>query len=446
MKKTKSYGASYEVAQHLTGLYQDYYEGERFNESGHLFWCIGINLDSTSRVMQKALFGTEDIRMDALIGTGSIPRDCIDMGSFSKDGKRLISARVKHVDGGYNTIQFFSAAQGQDQLMGSVVKFVWLDEESPHNSMEIYSQCLTRTTTTKGHVMITCTPEQGFTDLQRLFAEGDRDELHITSASWKDCPHIDPADYKRLLAGIPEYQHDMRMSGLPILGSGAVFPYADDVIMCDDLMPMPHWPTLVSLDFSSVNDASVVCFNTYDPNTDTYYVYDMNYITDVSSKNERFMASLILESPIPYVPVVSPHDGGIKSLNPESKAKVMMGLGVNIQADPFYNPPITRLGIHKITERNREREPGLTEMRRLIEEGKLKVCRKVTAFFTEKAQLFYAPVTGGGIKCVGKDDAIDAIRYGIMSLVGNRGTPYGLCGSNFNNGFDNPDEDRFSYD
>lgn len=445
----KSYGASFEFAQHVTGLYQDYFEGERLTGSDHLFWCIGIDLDSTARVMQKALFGTANARLENDIGTGSIPRDCIDMESLTKDGGRIMSARIKHVSGGYNTIQFFGAAQGQDRLMGSVVKFVWCDEEPKHNSMDIYSQCKTRTTTTKGHIMYTCTPEQGMTALQRLYAEDESGLLHVDSASWDECPHIDEDDIKELLAGVPVWQHDMRRRGLPVLGSGAVFPFPDEAIMCEDIVPESTWPILAALDFSSVNDASVVVFCAHDPVSGVYYVYDMNYIDVITNKNPKFMAQVILNSPTPRIPTVSPHDGGIKSVNPESKARVMKDLGVNILGEPFYNPFNLNLAFHNITKKNREREPGLTEMRRLFETDKLKVCRSILPFFKEKAQMFYAQTSNGGMETKGKDDAIDAIRYGILSLRGNRGVEYRLCVGNpdsFNNGFTYNEADLPSWD
>lgn len=302
----KSYGASFEFAQHVTGLYQDYYEGDRLEGSGHLFWCIGIDLDSTARVMQRSLFGTHNVRLEDEVGTGSIPRECIDIDSMTKDGGRITSARIKHVDGGYNTIQFFGAAQGQDRMMGAVVKFVWIDEEPKHNSLAIYSQALTRTTTTDGHIMMTCTPEMGLTDLQRMFAEDDTDQLYVDSASWWDCPHISEEDIKRLMAGIPEWQRDMRSKGLPVLGSGAVFPFSDESITCEDFFPPPHWKALAAVDFSSVNDASVIAYTAYDPESDIYYLYHVDRIDEMENKNPKYMASLILNGPTPNIPTISP--------------------------------------------------------------------------------------------------------------------------------------------
>lgn len=423
----KSYGASFEFAMHLTGQYQDYYEGERITTSDHTYWCIGIDLDSTARVMQKALFGTANVRLEDNIGTGAIPQDAIDFASITKDGGRIVSARIKHVDGGYNTLQFFGAAQGADRLMGSVVKGVWIDEEPKHNSMEIYSQCLTRTTTTDGFILMTATPEMGYTALQRMFAEDETGHLHVDSASWDECPHITEKDIARLLAGVPAFQHDMRRKGLPVLGSGAVFPFLDDAIMCEDFEPAPHWQALAALDFSSVHDASVIAYACHDQEADIYYIYHVDRIDEMENKNPKYMAKLILEGKTPRIPTVSPHDGGVNSVNPESKAKVMRDAGVNILSQSFYNPPELSISFSSKWGSSIEREPGLTDMRRLFEEGRLKIARSCVSFFREKGQFFYSQKAGGGLKTVGEDDTIDACRYAIVSLRGNRGIPHGEC-------------------
>lgn len=443
----KTFGAAFEFAYHITGLYPDDWEGERVEGKGHTFWCVGIDLDQTARVIQKALFGTPDIRLEAEIGSGSIPLDHIDIPSFIKDGARLTSCRIKSVNGGYNTLQFFGAAQGQERMMGSTVKGVWIDEEPKHNSMAIYSQCLTRTITTDGFIMMTATPEQGFTPLQRMFAEDKKGQLYVDSASWDECPHIKQEDIDKLLAGVPEFQHDMRRRGLPVLGSGAVFPFEDSAIMCEDLTPQPHWNILASLDFSNVNDASVVCYNAYDPDNDMYYVYHVDYITNIANKNPEHMASLILNSDTPTIPTISPHDGGINSVSPTAKAKVMRNLGVNIQSRCFFNPPSLFIGFQK-NAGSIDREPGLNEMRRLFGAGKLKIARSVGSFFSEKSQFFYSDKDGGGMKTVGKDDCIDAIRYGIISLRGNRGDPHCQCiGTpvDYNNGFVNSQDNMVDW-
>lgn len=444
----KSYGASFEVAMHLTGKYQDWYEGERFESSGNLIWALGIDLDSTARVLQKALLGTEDIRNEVDLGTGSIPRSDIIMDNAIKDGAHVRSIKIRHVDGGYNTLQFFASAQGQNKLMGSVVKFIWLDEESPQNFLEIYSQCSTRTTNTNGHVMITCTPEQGMSAFQQMFAEDTSQTLYMETATWWDCPHLSEEQINQLLASCPEYQREMRSKGIPVIGTGAIFPFKDEDVMCEDFIPHDYWHVIAGLDFSGVVDDSVVAYTAYDPSSDCYYLYHIDVFDEIEDKNPETMAKSILGGPTPHIPAVSPHDGGVNSINPSSKAKIMKGLGVNILSKQFHNG--TALSLQTKDANNNDREPGLEFMRQLVREGRFKVCRSCHQFFKEKAGLFYAPKNGGGIKTVGKDDVIDATRYSLISLVNNNGIPYGQCKGGdvdtWNNGFSNSGESITQYD
>ncbi|MGL5583766.1 MAG: terminase large subunit domain-containing protein [Cetobacterium sp.] len=444
----KTKGASFEVAYHLTGLYPDWFEGDRIKGSGHTFWCIGIDNDSTTKVMQKELFGTSDIRVDSEVGTGSIPRDLILLEEgITKDGPRVVSCRIKHTSGGYNTLMFYAASNGSAKLMGQATKFIWMDEIPEHHGMDIYSQCWTRCATTDGHLMLTATPEAGMCDVNRLYAEDKTGKLYLQSISMYQAPHLTTEKIEELKSGWPEYQHEMRVYGLPVLGSGAVFPFPDSLIVCEDVVPKPTWDIIVGLDFSSVSDASVVAWVTYDPDEEMYYLFHVDYITEMTNKNEEYMANLILNSEWPWAPTISPHDGGVNSTNPESKAKVMKRMGVNIQSRSFYNPQ--ELGLSFKNKSTIAREPGLTEMRRLFKAGKLKVCKSVRSFFDEKNQLFYAPVSGGGIKYVGKDDCIDAARYAVISMIGNRGLPVCQCISepiDFNNGFINSEANQVSWE
>lgn len=154
----KSYGTAFEMAMHLTGIYPDWFEGERIKGSGHTFACIGITLDSVAKVMQKELFGHADARSKSSMGGGSIPIDSIDFDNgWSSDGMVIRSCNIKHKDGGYNTLMFYGSTN-IDALMGLTLKGVWIDEIPPNYSMELYAQALTRTATTDGFIMITATP------------------------------------------------------------------------------------------------------------------------------------------------------------------------------------------------------------------------------------------------------------------------------------------------
>ena len=219
-----------------------------------------------------------------------------------KDGNKVKSMLIRHEDGGVNTLQFYGSAQGQDKLMGQAAKLAWIDEEPAHNSLEIYSQVVTRTATTDGLVMVTFTPEQGYTALNKLFDESE--ELYVQSVSWEDCPHLDEETKVKLLAGIPEWQRDMRSKGLPVLGSGAVFSFKDSEISITDVDIQPHWPIIAAVDFGKNVDPSTISFVAWDVDNDVVYMYDEAYLDD--DRSAKAIADVIKNSKTPNIPVIVP--------------------------------------------------------------------------------------------------------------------------------------------
>lgn len=161
----KSYSGGYETTYHLTGKYPDWWKGHKFNRP-ILAWVVGITTDSTRKVLQKTLFGTIMGKALNELGTGTIPREYINFDTLERDGNTLKVIQIKHYNSkdefdGYSTLEFRSTQQGEQTLMGPEVDYIHLDEEDPYNSMRIFSQCVTRTLTTRGLVTITATPEAG---------------------------------------------------------------------------------------------------------------------------------------------------------------------------------------------------------------------------------------------------------------------------------------------
>ena len=74
--------------------------------------------------------------------------------------------KVKHVSGGWSTLQFRSYDQGREAWQGTERDLGWCDEEPP---MDIYTELLLRTATTKGSIIATFTPLNGLTDVALSF-------------------------------------------------------------------------------------------------------------------------------------------------------------------------------------------------------------------------------------------------------------------------------------
>ncbi|PMG45644.1 hypothetical protein BCU90_17420 [Vibrio lentus] len=444
--KTKSQGM--EFAQHVTGLYQPWYKGVKIEGSGHLFWCVGIDLDATANVMMNELFGTKDIRMADEVGTGSIPKHCIDFDSFTKDGRRLISCRIKHVDGGYNTLQFYGSQQGFTKMMGSRVKYAWLDEEAPHNSMEIYSQCLARTINTNGYVTLTATPEQGRTPLNVLYEEDETGELYLQQVSWSDCPHISEDTARRLLAGFPEHQHEMRRDGLPVIGTGAVFGFKDSDISCERI-EINNWDSVLwAIDIGKTNDPTVITLGvkkSINQGTEDEYeeiTIQEQYVSG-EDRSPVWVHSVIDKHMYRRAPVIVPHDGGDGKDGSAGYGSILTRLGLNVFPEPFSNPSLTSSNVMKPTSTHcRSIEAGLYYMEQFMKEQKLKISKSCTSWFKEKAG-YYRTGKAGANAFAGDDHCIDSSRYAFMSLLGHRGIPAGQAqarGGDWNNGFPTSDD------
>lgn len=431
----KTYSGAREMTYHLTGLYPDWWTGHKFDEPIKA-WAIGITTDSTRKVLQYELLGTIDARDTDAIGTGAIPRDTINIKALEKDGPSAKVVRVNHVSGGVSELEFRSTQQGLQVLMGTSQHFIWLDEESPTQSLEIFSQCSTRTATTNGRILITATPENGETPLIQKFYETD--ELFIHHVGWDRVPHLSEQTKKDLIATYPSWEIECRTKGLPSKGSGAIFKVDDEFISFPSIQPKPSWPIVAGVDFGRSRDPSTIVFSCLDPETGVSYLFEEHYLDkDRSPEN---MANIILNSRYPYVPVVVPHDGNSVSTDGgnETRATIMRNAGCNVQRSTFSNPVEVQNSISNINKKNMGKEGGLAWMAHQFRDGSLKVCEHLRHFFREKRSYFYVERGGKTMPKDGDDHIIDAARISFLSLH-RFGVPAGQCYSSpleFNNGFD----------
>lgn len=406
----KSYSEATEFAQHLSGDYQEWWDGHRF-EYPVLAWAVGITTESTRKVSQKELFGTDDARDTKAIGTGAIPRKYIDFESMARDGQRIISVRIKHhtkgVFDGWSTCEFRSTSQGEVALMGATVDYIWMDEEDEFNSIELYSQCVTRTATTGGLVTITATPEQGLTKLVDKFMTDDSGFLYFQNATWDDAFHLTDEVKKELLASIPEWQHEMRSKGLPILGSGLIYPIQESSLRVEPFAIPDHWVRIGAVDIGITHDTAAV-WAAWDPETDTIYVYDAYH----AKEGTPHVHAPAIKARGNWIPIILPHDAdNTERGSGKSVANYYREAGVNCQAETFYNP------MEWDGKRTKFVEPGIMHILQRMKSGRLKIFTTCHRIFEEMRR--YHRKDGKIVKEF--DDTMDAMRYCVMSLVANRG-------------------------
>lgn len=395
----KTFSEAYEFAYHATGLYPDDWKGARFKHAPRM-WALGVSFEQVRDVIQKELLG--DVLDGPDFGKGAIPLKCIDMDSIIRaPSTRGLVKEIKiwhEPSQSYASISFKAYEQGQHVLMGQDIDFIWIDEEP--KDVKIYPQCLTRTATGNrgkgGYVVMTFTPENGRTPLVSQFLDDIQKGQYIQNVTWDDAPHLDEDTKEQLLGAIPEYQRDMRSKGIPILGSGVIFPVSDDSLKVELFECPDHFFVLNGQDFGWDHpQAHIQLWFDFDE--------DITYLVHVWRKSERDadQAWTAVKTWAKDVPVAWPHDG----LQHEK------GGGEQLRND-YKNAGFDMIETHAThPEGGLSVESGLWQMLQDMRDGKFKVFSTCREFFEEKL-LYHRDDNGRIVK--EKDDVISAVRYAYM--------------------------------
>jgi phage terminase large subunit-like protein len=165
----------YETALHLTGEYPDWWVGRRFLKAPIRAWCAGKTNETTRDIVQNKLFGPISFAgaRKSLAGSGLIPGDALGDISWKQGVNDLVdTVRVKHKPTGqWSVVGLKSYQQGRGSFEGTEQDVVWLDEEPP---LEIYTECLIRTMTTSGLMILTFTPLEGMSEVVMSFLDGGK--------------------------------------------------------------------------------------------------------------------------------------------------------------------------------------------------------------------------------------------------------------------------------
>ena len=219
----KSFCGAAESAYHLTGRYPVWWQGRRFTGPTR-GWEVGITSESTRDNNQRLLLGPL-----GQYGTGSLPKECIigdpRMGRGVPDA--VDSILVRHISGGVSQVNFKSYERGREKLQGESLDWVHLDEEPPQ---DIYSEILARITARSGIIYLTATPLLGMTEVIRKFLNESNADRGAVNMTIEDAEHISPEERAKIIAGYPAHEREARVNGTPMLGSGRVFPIAEESI------------------------------------------------------------------------------------------------------------------------------------------------------------------------------------------------------------------------
>ena len=393
----KSDGGAYEIAMHATGEYPDWYEGRRFS-SPPLIVCGGKTNTQVRDVGQSKLLG--DASDPEQRGRGFIPAASI--GNTSRKAgipDALSSVLVKHKSGGNSKISFISYDSGKEGWMGFSADVVWLDEEPPE---EIYSQALRSIVDKGGFITMTFTPENGITNVVRQFTNDLKEGQYLQNATWDDAPHITGEVKEQILAALPAHEREMRSKGIPVLGSGLIYPVKETDITCEPFVVPDHWPRIAAIDFGYDHPAAWVAA-AWDREEDVIYVTDC--------------LKMHKQTPDQQVYKIKQHGGGsIPTAWPADGMTAEKGTGIALKQqyeglyflpESFLNPadPVTG-------KANRSVEAGIMAILERMKNGKFKIFQHLEELLQELRM--YHRKDGKIVKAF--DDAVDAMRYAAMSV------------------------------
>ena len=219
----------------------------------------------------------------------------------------------------------------------------------------------------------------------------------MISATWDDVPHLTDAQKKELWESIPPHERDARSKGVPILGSGRIFPVAEEEIAID-AFPIPrYWPRIGAMDFGWDHPFGAVNL-AYDTEGDVVYVtqaYRAREQTPMEHvRNIRAWGD--------WLPWAWPHDGLQHSKDSgEPLAKQYRANGLKMLGSHATFPDGS-IGV----------EAGLFLMLERMQTGRFKVFKHLNDWF-EEFRLYHRK--DGKVVKEG-DDLLSATRYGVMML------------------------------
>jgi hypothetical protein len=229
------------------------------------------------------------------------------------------------------------------------------------------------------------------------FFEQDSPDRKLISATIDDAEHYTDEQRAQIIASYPAHERDARTKGIPVLGSGRVFPVADEAVVCAPFDIPKHWPKICALDFGYDHPMAAVWL-AHDRDTDTIYLYDSFKVRETS---------VVLQAPLisakgKWIPTAWPHDG------------LQHDKGSGDQLAQQYR----ELGVNMLPERatfqggGNGLEAGISEMLNRMQTGRWKVFNTNQDWMAE----FRIYHRKSGLVNKIRDDLLSASRYGMMMI------------------------------
>jgi phage terminase large subunit-like protein len=390
----KTLAGGFEVAMHATGRYPDWWKGKRFDRPT-VGWACGVTGEVVRDTIQKILTGRTGQE-----GTGAIPKDAIvELVSARGIPDLLDTIRVKHVSGGVSIIGLKTYASGREKFQGETLDYVWLDEEPP---ADIYTEALTRTNVGASPVWLTFTPLQGVSTVVKRFLHEKSDDRYKVVMTIDDVEHYSDVEKKTIIASYPKHELEARTKGIPILGSGRVFPVEESKLAIDQRDFPAHFPRIGGMDFGWDHPFAAVEL-VWDRDSDVVYVARTHRLKEASP----IVHAATLRGWGKELRWAWPRDGNRETLEGAGVALSAQyrAQGLNMLTDFAHY-------VEGTGQKSVSVEAGLMEMLQRMESGRFKVFKHLNDWW-EEFRLYHRK--DGKVVKEG-DDLMCATRYALMML------------------------------
>lgn len=214
---------------------------------------------------------------------------------------------------------------------------------------------------------------------------------YIIQATWDDAPHLTQEQKDELWESIPPYQREARSKGLPMIGSGAIYPISDADIEIDDFELPIHWGRAYAMDVGWT--ATAALWGAYDKANDIIYFY---------SEYKRGEA----EPPV-HAQAIASRGGWMSGVIDPTARNRAKSDGIRLMQQ-YRN-----MGLD-VMPANNAVEAGLFEVYTRMTTGRLKIFKSLRGLFSEK-RIYRRNEKGHIVKKF--DHLLDCCRYWVMSAI-----------------------------
>lgn len=212
---------------------------------------------------------------------------------------------------------------------------------------------------------------------------------YVVLCSWDMVPHLTEEAKADLYRSTEPHLREARSKGLPHVGTGQIFPFAEDDIKIKDFPIPPDWPRAFSLDTGP--DHNGVVWGAKDPENDIVYIYRVLTKGHVSPAT----MTAAIHAAGSWIPGVA-DAASIKADDGRQYIQVYKSLGLNVELP------------------NKAVDTGIALVYNRLNDGRLRVFESCVEWFQEQ-RLYVRVRTKQGTTKI--KDQTTAVRQDLMAAT-----------------------------